>query len=288
MQLLVSVVVPTCGRPDLLKRCVAALERQSLPREQYEILVSDDTELRSGPAAARNRGWRRSHAPIIAFTDDDTVPDPRWLERGIEAVRRGADAVVGRTVMPLSDTPTDYERNESGLERAEFITANCFVRRGVLEQLSGFDESFRMPWREDSDLHFRLLEAGFRVARAEDAIVVHPVRPAPWGVSLRQQKKVVFDALLFRKHPRLYRERIRRAPRWDYYLIVVLLLTAPFVPSALIVWAMLTARFCAQRLRGTSKAPAHVAEMVVTSILIPPVSVFWRIVGALRYRVAFV
>src|SRR5690348_17598480 len=98
--------------------------------------------------------------------------------------------------MPLPVMPTDYERNESGLERAEFITANCFVRRGVLERLSGFDESFRMPWREDSDLHFRLLEAGFRVARAEDAIVVHPVRPAPWGVSLRQQKKVVFDALL--------------------------------------------------------------------------------------------
>jgi GT2 family glycosyltransferase len=287
MQLLVSVVVPTCGRPDLLKRCVAALERQSLPREQYEILVSDDTELRSGPAAARNRGWRRSHAPIIAFTDDDTVPDPRWLERGIEAVRRGADAVVGRTVMPLSDTPTDYERNESGLERAEFITANCFVRRPVLERLGGFDESFRMPWREDSDLHFRLLDGGCRIVKTERAVVVHPVRPAPWGVSLRQQKKVVFDALLFRKHPRRYRERIRAAPRWDYYLTVLLLLLAPFSSIALLAWLALTARFIAHRLRGTSKAPAHVAEMVVTSILIPPLSVFWRIVGALRYRVAF-
>jgi len=41
-------------------------------------------------------------------------------------------------------------------------------------------------------------------------------------------------------------------------------------------------------LRGTSKAPTHIAEMIVTSILIPPLSVFWRIVGALRYRVAFV
>jgi hypothetical protein len=190
--------------------------------------------------------------------------------------------------MPIPRTPTDYERNESGLERAEFVTANCLVRRAVLQRIGGFDESFRLPWREDSDLHFRLLEAGCTIVRADDAIVVHPVRPAPWGVSVKQQKKVMFDALLFRKHPALYRSRIRRAPRWDYYLIVVLLLTAPFVPSALIVWAMLTARFCAQRLRGTSKAPAHVAEMVVTSILIPPVSVFWRIVGALRYRVAFV
>lgn len=283
-----SVVVPTCGRPELLRRCLSALERQSLPREQYEIVVVDDTGLRSGPAAARNRGWRQARAPIVAFTDDDAVPDPGWLENGLAAIRRGADAAVGRTVMPVSATPTDYERNESGLERAEFITANCFVRRTVLERLGGFDESFRMPWREDSDLHFRLLEHGCRIARAEAAVVVHPVRPAPWGVSLRQQRKVVFDALLFRKHPRLYRERIRRAPRWDYYLIVGCLFASLAYPWGLLVWAILTARFCWRRLRGTSKAPAHVAEMIVTSILIPPISVFWRAVGAVRYRVAFV
>ena len=287
-ELLVSVVVPTCGRPDLLQRCRAALERQSLPRSRYEILVADDTALRSGPAAARNRGWRRARAPIVAFTDDDTVPDARWLEEGIAAVRRGADAAVGRTVMPIPRPPTDYERNESGLERAEFITANCFVRRYVLERLGGFDESFRLPWREDSDLHFRLLEGGLRIARAERAVVVHPVRPAPWGVSLRQQRKVMFDALLFRKHPRLYRERIRATPRWDYYVIVGSLVASLASPWWLLVWATLTARFCAQRLRGTSKAPAHVAEMIVTSVLIPLLSVFWRSVGALKYRVAFV
>lgn len=287
MALLVSVVVPTCGRPDLLQRCLAALDRQTLARDQYEIIVSDDTALRSGPAAARNRGWRKARAPIVAFTDDDTVPDRQWLEQGIAAIRRGAEAVVGRTVMPLSDRPTDYERNESGLERAEFITANCFLRRYVLERLGGFDEAFRMPWREDSDLHFRLLDQGFRIARAERALVVHPVRPAPWGVSLRQQKKVVFDALLFRKHPRLYRERIRAAPRWDYYLTVLCLAAAPFSWMAFVAWLGLTARLAAHRLRGTSKAPRHVAEMAVTSILIPPVAVFWRMVGALKYRVAF-
>ena len=286
--MIVSVVVPTCGRPDLLERCLGALERQSLPREQYEIIVSDDSELRSGPAAARNRGWRKARAPVVAFTDDDTVPDRAWLEEGIAAARRGADAVAGHTVMPLSDPPTDYERNESGLERAEFITANCFVRRYVLQELGGFDESFRMPWREDSDLHFRLLEGGYRIARADAARVVHPVRPAPWGVSLRQQKKVVFDALLFRKHPRLYRERIRAAPRWDYYLTVLCLALSPFSWIAFAFWAGLTGRFIAHRLHGTSKAPRHIAEMVVTSMLIPPLSVFWRLVGAVRYRVAFV
>ncbi|TMG77552.1 MAG: glycosyltransferase, partial [Betaproteobacteria bacterium] len=154
----VAVVVPTCGRPDLLRRCVAALEAQSLAADAYEIIVVDDTLARRGPAATRNIGWRRAKAPIVAFTDDDTVPDADWLARGLAAFEPGVDAVAGRIVMPLPATPTDYERNEQGLERAEFVTANCFVRRAVLQRLGGFDESFRLPWREDSDLHFRLLE----------------------------------------------------------------------------------------------------------------------------------
>ena len=283
----VSVVVPTCGRPDLLRRCVAALEAQSLASDAYEIIVVDDTLTRRGPAATRNIGWRRARAPIVAFTDDDTVPDRDWLARGLAAFAPGIDAVTGRIVMPLPETPTDYERNEQGLERAEFVTANLFVRRDLLMRLGGFDERFRLPWREDSDLHFRLLEAGSVIARAPDALVVHPVRPAPWGVSLRQQRKVMFDALLFRKHRALYRERIRRAPRWDYYAVVVALAAGPFWPPAFFIWAVLTARFCVYRLRGTSKAPAHVAEMVITSMLIPPLSVFWRLVGALKYRIRF-
>ncbi|HET7094719.1 MAG TPA: hypothetical protein VFI22_14605, partial [Thermomicrobiales bacterium] len=53
-------------------------------------------------------------------------------------------------------------------------------------------------------------------------------------------------------------------------------------------WGGLTARFAWRRLRETSRAPAHVAEMVATSILIPPIAIFWRLVGAIRFRVVFV
>src|SRR5687768_8796137 len=128
MPLRVSVVVPTCGRPELLARCLAALEKQTLPQQAYEVLVVDDGALRSGPAAARNRGWRRARAPVVAFTDDDTEPRPDWLEQGLRALQ-DADAASGRIVMPLPAAPTDYERDAQGLERAEFVTANCFVRR---------------------------------------------------------------------------------------------------------------------------------------------------------------
>jgi GT2 family glycosyltransferase len=282
----VTVVIPTCGRPELLARCLAALGRQTLGREGFEVIVADDSGLRSGPAAARNRGWRQARAPIVAFTDDDTEPQPEWLAEGLRAMA-AADAAAGRVVMPIPARPTDYERDAQGLERAEFVTANCFVRRELLERIGGFDEGFRMAWREDSDLHFRLLRCGARLVRAPLAVVAHPVRPAPWGVSLRQQRKVLFDALLFKKHRELYRSRIRAQPRWDYYAIVGALLMAPAFPSLLLVWSFLTGKFFVQRMRGASRRPAHVLEMLLTSVLIPPLAVYWRLRGAVRYRVAF-
>ncbi|KKJ01890.1 glycosyl transferase family 2, partial [Burkholderia gladioli] len=55
-----------------------------------------------------------------------------------------------------------------------------------------------------------------------------------------------------------------------------------------VVWAAVTAQFCARRLRGAALTPAHVAEMVVTSILIPPVSLYWRLRGAIHFKVPFV
>lgn len=320
-----TIVVPTCGRPDLLERCLASLVRQRFDRARFEIVVVDDRPAVAtekvvrlwqgraveeggpavayhpspgphGPAAARNRGWRAARGAIIAFTDDDTIADPDWLAKGMAAFSDEVDVVRGRVIMPLDHVPTDYERDAKNLETAEFVTANCFCRKRVLEELNGFDESFRMAWREDSDLHFRLLKRGKRIVTAPDAIVTHPIRPAGWGVSLLQAKKVQFDALLYKKHPQLYRQKIRGAPRWDYYLIVaamlvcaVALLAGSYGVAVLAaaLWLGVTARFCMQRLKHTSKALPHVVEMVVTSLLIPPVAVFWRAVGAWRYRVGF-
>jgi hypothetical protein len=113
---------------------------------------------------------------------------------------------------------------------------------------------------------------------------------------VRQQRKVLFDALLFKKHRAAYRERIRSSPRWDYYAIVASLAAAAaggvldagaLAVAAASLWSVLTARFCLARLRPASKCLSHVAEMIVTSVLIPPLAVFWRAVGAVRFGVVF-
>ena len=320
---LVSVVVPTCGRVEMLERCLAALDEQDVPRELYEVLVVDDSadgraapvvqriaseatmNVRcvragplTGPAHARNVGWRAARGGIIAFTDDDCVPAPRWLRGGVCAMvtSGGVDGAYGPIRVPLPSEPTDYERDAAGLECAEFATANCFYTRRALEEVGGFDERFTSAWREDSDLFLALLEKGRRLGFARDALVVHPVSPAEWGVSVRQQRKSMFNALLYKKHPSLYRERVQASPPWIYYAIVSALAGAAIaavfslgwlVLMMLGVWALLTASFCVRRLRGTSRARGHVTEMIVTSMLIPPLAVYWRLRGAVRFRVVF-
>ena len=303
MSVLVSVVIPTYRRPALLRRCLGALLAQTLHPSLFEIVVADDapdTAVRElverlqsrarcalryvavratqGAAGARNAGWRAAQGEVIAFTDDDTVPDRNWLLAGLRALAGGTSAVTGRVEMPLPERPTDYEKDAAGLTRAEFVTANCFVRRDVLERIGGFDERFTSAWREDSDLHFRLLEAGCRIDHAPDAVVVHPIRAAGFGVSLAQQRKVVFDALLYRKHPRLYRQRIRRMPPVEYYVASASAL-ACFVAAgtghpraalvALVPWLLVTLYLTGKRLNGTRHSPRHVVEMALTSAAIP-------------------
>lgn len=319
-----SVVIPTCGRPQLLQRCVDALLEQTLDPTLWELIVVDDDHsdatreqigriamltrgtpsvlyLRPrrarGPAAARNCGWRAARAALVAFTDDDTIPDPDWLRQGLIATGPGVAAVRGRVRVPAPPVMTDHGRMTQGLETAEFVTANCFVRRSALHRVGGFDERFRRAWREDSDLHFKLVHAYGEPPFAPDALVLHPVRDAPWGISLKQQANTMFDALLFKKHPQLYRAKVGRlrAPP-SYYGIVfgtlgamaALLLRSPRVAALLALFVLvLVGQFAARRLRGTSHAPSHVAEMVITSFAIPFLSLYWRLAGALRFRVPF-
>ncbi len=325
LPLLVSVVLPTYRRPVLLDRCLQALMRQSLATHCYEIVVVDDgheeatrqlverlaalpdapalrylrPERGRGPAVARNCGWRAAWAPLVAFTDDDTVADPRWLQQGLLGMRSQWLALAGQVRVPAlyepGRRPTDHELMTQGLEHAEFVTANAFVWRAALVLVGGFDERFRRPWREDSDLQFRL-EALGPVGRCDAALVWHPVRPERWGVALRQQRNVFFDALLYRKHPQLYRVRVRRRPPWDYYLIVLLSLLSLALavsgqPTAALLGggaaAGLVLALAWRRLRPTARNPAHVCEVLLTSALIPFLSVYWRLRGALHFRVLF-
>lgn len=278
----------------------------------------------SGGAAARNRAWRAAGAPIVAFTTDDTVAAADWLREGLAAFKdsgadRGTDgggaspagaaggaavdAVFGRVRAILPKHPTECQVKVHMREAADFVPCNWFCRRSVLERMGGFDERFGSACDQDGagrgdgdDMYFRLLENGARLHRAAAATVVHPVPAANWGASLSQLRGLSGEALLYKKHPQLYREKIRRPPDWHDVVVVAALALAVFAFASghelLAVatggtWLVLTAMLCIRRLRDTAKTASQVAEVLITSPLLPPLALFWRLVGAIRYRVRF-
>lgn len=321
MQLKISVVLPTYKRPDLLRKCLHQLANQTFDKTEYEIVIVSDgpddaseqlvSEMsrsgnnlhffaqaaKKGPAAARNLGWQKANAPLIAFTDDDCLPDASWLKNILTHYSHEAEiAYTGKIIVPVSDPPTDYELNIKGLETGDFVTANCVVTKRTLEAVGGFDEAFTAAWREDSDLEFKLLQRNVPIKKLEDALVVHPVREAMWGISIREQKKAVFNALLYKKYPQLFRQRIKSRPSWNYYVIVVtfitfaatLFLEAKWISvGALLICGCCISVFIIKRLSGTRKTASHIFEMIVTSTIVPFLSVYWTLYGSIKYRVLF-
>jgi glycosyltransferase involved in cell wall biosynthesis len=315
----ISVVVPTYKRPNLLLRCVEALRSQEFQKSEYEIIVvSDgpDSETQSaleelkkdgplirflslpakrGPAAARNFGWRSSRCDLIVFTDDDCIPDQQWLANFWSTflnVKTFKAAFKGNTIVPIPPVPTDYERNISNLATAEFITANCACTRSALESVGGFDEEFTMAWREDSDLQFKFIEHQIPIISV-DALVTHPVRKAPWGVCLKDEKKGIFNSLLYKKYPELYKQRIQASPPWHYYTMVTLIIafviglltsSTNLASTSFVLWFILVLWFTAKRLRNTKRDLSHIIEMLFTSMFIPFLSIYYRICGAIKFR----
>ena len=319
MSVLISVVIATYKRPQLLTLCLDCLENQSFDKANFEVIVISDgkdkvtetaverwkagklinvlyapLEKKSGPAAARNYGWYRAKGSLVAFTDDDCLPDFDWLRSFYDAFKKDLNGVFsGKTIVPISDKPTDYEKNISGLATADFITANCCCPKALLATVGGFDERFTMAWREDSDLEFKLITQDLKIVKVDTAIVVHPVRMAHWGISIKEQKKTLYNALLYKNFPALYRKKIQQVPPYNYYVIIlsfILLLigliiqSLPVMLTGLITWLILTSEFIYKRLNGTSKSLSHIAEMIVTSAIIPFLSIYWQWYGVIKYR----
>ncbi|MFQ5945192.1 MAG: glycosyltransferase [Anaerolineae bacterium] len=234
-----SVVVPVLNAASTLPACLRALEQLN-PAPGEIILIDNGStdgslellqtfvrdrvggpaqvfeEPRRGAAAARNAGIWGAKGDVIAFTDADCAPDPAWLHHLTGPFAdSGVGAVAGRVVaapaastrelfsalytLQLPSRPTRQRRWtpwEGG-----YPTANLAVRRSLLQELAGFDESVGI-YGEDYDLCARLYACGGTVAYVPEARVIHHHRTTLAGL-LRQ-------AFGFgRSHPYLLRRHAR-------------------------------------------------------------------------------
>lgn len=233
----ITVVVPTYCRSHLLERLVAALEAQTLSPERFEVIIvdngsPDDTSARlatladtsrlrlyhlriepnRGPAAARNVGWRRSAARVIAFLDDDCAPEPGWLATGLDAVIRDnrIGVVQGCTRKPDGASLKDWTLWREVTGPSPFFEAcNIFYRCAALEQTGGFDEAIG-HYGEDTALGWSVLEAGWSRDYAECAVVRHDVEDRGVRYHIRTGLLERNVANLAKRHPGFRQEAFWR------------------------------------------------------------------------------
>jgi len=198
----VSVIVPHFDDLANLEKCLSALERQTFPRAQFEIVVADNqsscgphgvekaiagravlvTVSERGAGPTRNGGAAAARGQIFAFTDSDCVPAPEWLAEGVAALS-DYDFVGGRVDVSVADersvTPTEAFEKVFAFDFETYITrkgftgsGNLFVPRAIFEGVGGF----RNAVSEDVDWSRRAIAQGYRLGYAPRAVVTHPAR----------------------------------------------------------------------------------------------------------------
>lgn len=216
---MISVVVPTCDRPEALARCMAALARQRTD-DALEVVVVNDWHgavhapgaqvvqaSGKGPAAARNLGARAARGDVICFTDDDCAPGPDWARR-LAAACAGGGAAAGTTIADpaaggaaaaaqlLTNTlmTTSLDATTGGLRFAP--TCNLACHATTFAALA-FDEAFALAAGEDRDWCARLVAGGGILRHVPGAVVVHRPQLGVRGL-VRQQLRYGRGAVGFR------------------------------------------------------------------------------------------
>jgi L-malate glycosyltransferase len=157
-------------------------------------------EARRGQNFARNAALDAVHGDLVVFSDDDAIPEHRWLAE----LRRAADAhpdfsIFGGTILPRWESPpepwilrsvplgagfalTDPEWGEGPIRPSWVFSPNMAIRSEVFAAGHRFDEKFgpqegSYPMGSETELTQRLYRTGLRAWHVKTAVVEHVIRP---------------------------------------------------------------------------------------------------------------
>ena len=240
----VSVVIPTYQRRTSAERALRALARQTLPVDEYEVILSIDGsddgtremaaqlappyqlhvlwQPNRGRSAACNAGIGAASGWLLVLIDDDMEPAPNFLEAHQQAHPEGSRlAVVGAApiIVAMSSPPVvqyvgqKFNRHLETLAAPDyrftlthFYSGNFSICRRMLLELGGFDEDFTIYGNEDLELSIRLATAGVRIVYRADALAYQHYSKDFGALARDNIAKGRTAVLLAVKHPSAFQD----------------------------------------------------------------------------------
>ena len=225
---MISVIIPAYNEEKFIGRCLKSLLNQTLPREEYEIIVSDSSSKdktkeiakkyadkvvsceKRGAGFTRNFGAKFAKGKFLAFIDADTVASRTWLEGVKESLNNGI-ASTG----PIRALERDSFKLKSfyflwsgvssfyvNLKYPLFPGFNIGVRKKYFKKINGFSEKNIIS--EDYEFSLKLRKFGKIVFNSKMKVFTSTRRIKEKGII----KYILLgtDFLLF-----------KNSKRWDEY-----------------------------------------------------------------------
>ncbi|MCX8151098.1 MAG: glycosyltransferase [Candidatus Bathyarchaeota archaeon] len=225
----VSIIVAARNSADTIGECLRSLFEQNYPLKHFEVLVmdgcsTDDTvkiaecfpaqvfSLPFNAPAAYNYALKFARFPVVGFVDADAKVERNWLlklvvhlgEPTVAGVSGGIETWNFENLWARSigyELKVRYRR--LGAYTGRIATMNLLLKRSVIEEVGGWDETF--PSQYDTDFGFRLSQRGYKIAYVPEAKCFHLHR-GTLGAYWRQQLQYGKNTLrLYFKHGRLAR-----------------------------------------------------------------------------------
>ncbi|WP_013334395.1 glycosyltransferase family 2 protein [Gloeothece verrucosa] len=243
---MISLIIPTHNRCLSLQRLLDALQKQTYPLDDLEVVVvadgcQDNTiemlekyeapfklvfleQPGSGAAVARNKGAEKASGSLLIFLDDDIKPSEYFVEAHVRAHSQKPDQVVIGYLPPKLANQSSffqirlwawweekfYIMGKAGHRYTyeDLLSGNFSLPASLFQQVGGFDSRFRC--REDYELGARLLKAGADLIFVKAAMGDHCDEVTDLDRSLRRKRQEGKADILFgRCHPDLmYKLRV--------------------------------------------------------------------------------
>ena len=234
---MLSVIIPTCNRNDLLMLCLDCLNpnKQTLSSNQYEVIVTDDGKNQQakqlvkenypwakwvagpqkGPAANRNSGAKNANSEWLVFIDDDCLPTKQILEIYFNALSNYSSFIVFEGCIKADREQQSLAEESPVNETGGYLWSCNFMinKKLFLNKLNGFDEKFPYAAMEDVDLDYRISNNNIKKKFLKDALVIHPWRVQKHMYQITM-KRFLSTLYFLKKHPEKKKEINSK-----YYLI---------------------------------------------------------------------